>query len=65
MIIGPGSEGIDLKILPQIVLILAGKVVVLAGSMLNSLGNVLTNGFLILMTVIFMLFKVKGRNLAQ
>ncbi|HSW38494.1 MAG TPA: hypothetical protein VLL97_03280 [Acidobacteriota bacterium] len=32
----------------------------LAGVMLNSLGNVLANGFLILMTVVFMLLEASG-----
>jgi len=37
-----------------------GEAMKLAGSMLNSMGNVLTNGFLILMTVIFMLLEAAG-----
>ena len=37
-----------------------GAAMKLAGSMLNSMGNVLTNGFLILMTVIFMLLEASG-----
>ncbi len=45
-----------------------GAAMRLAGTMLNSLGNVLTNGFLILMTVVFMLleaasFPVKLRSI--
>lgn len=37
-----------------------GAAMKLAGSMLNGMGNVLTNGFLILMTVIFMLLEASG-----
>ena len=37
-----------------------GAAMKLAGTMLNSVGNVLTNGFLILMTVIFMLLEAAG-----
>jgi len=49
--------GIDTKSLALEDTFDPGAAMKLAGSMLNGLGNVLTNGFLILMTVIFMLLE--------
>lgn len=52
--------GINTGSLPLTEVFDPGAAMKLAGAMLNSLGNVLTNGFLILMTVIFMLLEAAG-----
>lgn len=54
------SLGLDTKTLNLEQTFDPGAAMRLAGTMLNSLRNVLTNGFLILMTVIFMLLEAAG-----
>lgn len=52
--------GVDLSSLELPEIFNPGAAMRLAGSILNGLGNVLTNGFLILMTVIFILLEASG-----
>ena len=54
------ERGVDTKSLALAEMFDPGEAMKLAGTMLNSVGNVLANGFLILMTVIFMLFEASG-----
>ena len=54
------SLGVDTKTLNLEQMFDPGAAMRLAGTMLNNLRNVLTNGFLILMTVIFMLLEAAG-----
>lgn len=51
------AKGVDTTTLALDEMFDPGGAMRLAGTLLNSLGNVLTNGFLILMTVIFMLLE--------
>ncbi len=55
-----GSHGVDTEPLELEKTFDPGAAMRLAGSMLNSLRSALTNGFLILMTVVFMLLEAAG-----
>ncbi|MET0042927.1 MAG: AI-2E family transporter, partial [Candidatus Thiodiazotropha sp. 6PLUC3] len=55
-----GQQGIELKLNAMTTYFDPSKAMALAGSLMGSLGNVLTQAFLILITVIFMLFEASS-----